>query len=255
MSVYLYSHNTKSQSARLLARAMGIKMIKHHNSKFRPNHRKTIINWGVGKHFPGRVFNTPEDASKAVNKLTTLELMKEAGVSVPLFTTDFNWAFKWHTEGKTVVCRHLLNASEGRGIDILEPHHNIIPQAPLYVQYIPKKAEYRVHVVRDEVIDVQQKIRRRDYVARDNNWHVRNHDNGFIFVRNGINVPNMVNEEAIKAVKALGLDFGGVDVIWNDKKQMAYVLEVNTAPGIEGTTVVKYKEALERLINNEMRNM
>jgi glutathione synthase/RimK-type ligase-like ATP-grasp enzyme len=45
------------------------------------------------------------------------------------------------------------------------------------------------------------------------------------------------------AVAALGLDFGGVDVIWNERRQMAYVLEVNTACGLEGQTVNDYAEA------------
>jgi D-alanine-D-alanine ligase-like ATP-grasp enzyme len=53
----------------------------------------------------------------------------------------------------------------------------------------------------------------------------------------------MVTSEAIKAVNCLGLYFGAADVIWNDKEQRAYVLEVNTAPGLEGTTLENYANA------------
>jgi D-alanine-D-alanine ligase-like ATP-grasp enzyme len=41
------------------------------------------------------------------------------------------------------------------------------------------------------------------------------------------------------------LDFGAVDVIWNEKQQRAYVLEVNTAPGLEGQTVDDYARGIK----------
>jgi D-alanine-D-alanine ligase-like ATP-grasp enzyme len=77
---------------------------------------------------------------------------------------------------------------------------------------------------------------------------VRNHDNGFIFVRNDVKAPSSVEEQAVRAIKALGLDFGAVDIIWNDKQQKAYVLEVNTAPGLEGSTVDDYARGFRNLI-------
>ncbi|MNY81884.1 hypothetical protein D3C86_2236870 [compost metagenome] len=49
------------------------------------------------------------------------------------------------------------------------------------------------------------------------------------------------------AVNALGLDFGAADVIWNDHRKQAFVLEVNTAPGLTGTTLEKYAKALKEI--------
>jgi glutathione synthase/RimK-type ligase-like ATP-grasp enzyme len=40
---------------------------------------------------------------------------------------------------------------------------------------------------------------------------------------------------------ALGLDFGAVDIIQDDGGNF-YVLEVNTAPGLEGQTIKSYAE-------------
>ena len=54
---------------------------------------------------------------------------------------------------------------------------------------------------------------------------------------------------AVNAVKALGLDFGAVDIIYNEKENQYYVLEVNTAPGLEGTTLIKYAERFSKLWN------
>jgi glutathione synthase/RimK-type ligase-like ATP-grasp enzyme len=47
---------------------------------------------------------------------------------------------------------------------------------------------------------------------------------------------------------ASGLDFGAVDVIWNERQQRAYVLEINSAPGLEGTTIDDYVRYFGRQI-------
>ena len=50
-------------------------------------------------------------------------------------------------------------------------------------------------------------------------------------------------EEAVLLVGEVE-DFGAFDVIYNQKKNQAFVLECNTAPGIEGTTLDNYVEAI-----------
>ena len=59
--------------------------------------------------------------------------------------------------------------------------------------------------------------------------------------------------EAIKAVSALGLDFGGVDVMFKDN--VAYVLEVNTAPTLNTSPYVakKYGMYFDWLFKEETR--
>jgi len=60
-----------------------------------------------------------------------------------------------------------------------------------------------------------------------------------------------VQDLALQACQALGLNSGAVDIIWNEKENKCYVLEVNTAPGIEGTTCKKYtNEIIESLTSN-----
>jgi D-alanine-D-alanine ligase-like ATP-grasp enzyme len=78
-------------------------------------------------------------------------------------------------------------------------------------------------------------------------WKVRNHAGGFIYSHQNIEVPHDVIEQALFAYYETGLDFGAVDVIWNEREGKAYVLEINTAPGLEGTTLTKYKEAITEL--------
>ena len=47
---------------------------------------------------------------------------------------------------------------------------------------------------------------------------------------------------------AIDLQFGAVDIIWNEKENKCYVLEINTAPGLVGTTLTKYTEAFTKEI-------
>lgn len=183
------------------------------------------------------------------------------GVRTPDFTTDRYLAMKWLADGFTVVERHVLNGNSGAGIRLVEPAkpgegapQEGITRAPLYVKYVPKKQEYRIHVCGGEAVDIQRKARRKDVADDAINWKVRNHDNGFIFARNedGV-VPDDVIKQSVAAVEALGLDFGAVDVIFNDKEKRAYVLEVNTAPGMAGETLKGYLGRFSKYVNGEVK--
>lgn len=121
--------------------------------------------------------------------------------------------------------------------------------APLYVKYIKKTQEYRIHVFNGSVIDVQRKMRRTDTPDAEVNWQVRNHCNGFIFGREGVELPDVALNMSKDSVSALGLDFGAVDLIYNAHEDKYYVLEVNTACGLTGTTLEVYTNALQEYLN------
>ncbi len=111
-----------------------------------------------------------------------------------------------------------------------------------------------MHVLNGRVVDVQRKARNSEVQDDDVNWQVRNHQNGFIFMREGVtpeSVPEQVIQESLKAVPALGLDFGAVDVIWNQNHDKAYVLEVNASPGMTGTTLELYCDAFTAVARDE----
>lgn len=171
---------------------------------------------------------------------------------IPMFTTSKRTAEHWLEEGRNVVARTILNGNSGVGIHLLDGASLEQPliQAPLYVMYVPKKQEYRVHVFRNEVVDVQRKARRKDVADENVNWKIRNHSNGFIFARGEAlgDVPEDVLVQSKLAVVACGLDFGAVDVIFSDKEQAAYVLEVNSAPGLSGSTLDGYVQRFRELM-------
>lgn len=207
-----------------------------------------VINWGRSqRRFNGEYINAPEQVVLASDKLRTAKTFSEHGVPQPDFTEDREVAKGWAGEGSTVVCRKLLRASQGRGI-VLSTTPEEVCAAPLYTKYVKKADEYRIHVAFGEVVDSQQKKRRLEVPDEDINWQIRNAHNGWVFTRDGVTSPRCVRDAAIAGVVALGLDFGAVDIGYNTHGKSAVVYEVNTAPGLEGTTLDTYYEAfLKRL--------
>jgi glutathione synthase/RimK-type ligase-like ATP-grasp enzyme len=231
---YVYTSRA-SKGARVLAKALGGKRVKVMPA-LTPS--DTIINWGDSQcpSHPS-VMNNPSAIRTVANKLLAFQAFAQADVSIPRFVAsaaDVNW------NGATVV-RHKLTGHSGEGIEIVEPG-GTLPSAPLYVEYVKKEDEYRIHVGRRSgasiIISTQRKARNKS--VENPNWQVRNHANGFVFVRQDVNAPQSVRDAAVAALEASGLDFGAVDVIYNKQQGKAYVLEINTAPGLEGTTIADY---------------
>lgn len=248
----IYPYKMGSQSALALAQALKCKQIRHENSRFIGSPDKLVINWGASKLpaevLKSQVINKPEAVAIAADKLKSFEAMKMFGVSMPIFTTQKDEARFWIEDGSTVVCRTVLNGHSGEGIVLAEKIEELV-EAPLYVYYIPKKQEYRVHVMNNEVILAQRKARRKDVPDNQINWKIRNHDNGFIFAKNEElgELPDNLFSVALDAVNSMGLDFGAVDIIYNDKHKTCYALEVNTAPGLTGENPFIYAVAIERI--------
>lgn len=201
-----------------------------------------VVNWGSAAQLnllkvPKRIINLPERVALASNKLKAFGEFLKTGVKTPLWTTSKEEAVSWD---HTLFARTKLTGHSGDGIVVVAKGEEI-PDAPLYTYYIFKEREYRVHVCNGTVIDTQRKIR--DPNKEVTSWKIRSHENGFIFARNSVLWSQKRDKLAIDAIAALGLDFGAVDIIEDDKDEF-YVLEVNTAPGLEGLTVDIYAEAL-----------
>lgn len=215
--------------------------------KRRPSDK--IIAWGPTAPCPHT--DQGQEAAKKVasDKLLSFIKFKEHGVSTPEWTTDSAVAASWVDDGKVVVGRTLLRSHSGKGIVLFGgDHSHVITHAKLYTQYKKKKHEYRVHVFNGTVIDVTQKKRKAGFENRDN--QIRNHQNGWVYCREAIHVPTGMESLALAACTALGLNAGAVDIIWNEKEDKCYVLEINTAPGIEGTTCKKYSNEIIASLTN-----
>ncbi len=250
MKLRILPYKSFSESAKELVNALGRKAIlKSQTTPISPVVRKKVLlNWGNnGPRFSltgVTILNKPEAVVKASNKLVALQTMKAAGVNVPDFSTNKADAETWIDEERIVLCRKLLRANSGRGITIAKEVDQLV-DAPLYVKYIRKEKEYRLHVFNGVIIDMVEKRRQTGFAENSNyNKYIRSYEQGWLMAREGIAVTEATKAEAIKAVNALGLDFGAVDIVMGPKNK-PYVLEVNCAPGLAGTTIQSYKAAIE----------
>lgn len=258
-------YNAGSQSAATLATSLNFKRMKLEGSNVRDNSERTIVNWGNSttslSHLPStRVINKTASVRKASHKGEFFQAISEYNVanpddpvSIPEWTIKKSEASKWYRDGNDVVCRDVLQGHSGDGLTVVNYDDEVIasqalPSSLLYTKYVKKRDEYRVHVMDGVAFFVQKKcipLSRTGEV----NYQVRNHSNGFIFTIENLDPDESILLEAIKSVKVLGLDFGAADVIWNERRQKATVIEVNTACSVSGgTTLQRYKAALKALI-------
>lgn len=186
---------------------------------------------------------------EGTDKLTQFRRFNEAGISTPEFCTDRGTAAGWISDGSAVVCRTLLRASEGRGIVVAENEEQLVP-APLYTRYVKKKKEFRVHVFSGQVIDVQEKRKRSGHEG-ERDTRIRNLANGYVFCRDNIAEPVGLRDIAVSATTALGYALGAVDIGYNERDNRLFVLEVNATPGMEGTTLENYSNAIVNWYNQQ----
>lgn len=208
-----------------------------------PRQYRTVVNWGNPTSVSTRaiVLNKPENINNAINKLTSLRLLQGAGVRIP----DFFTSPPQPTADRMYFVRRSLTGSGGVGIEVVR-RGDSFPAAPLYTAYVKKQQEYRLHVFRDAVIFAQMKMRRSNSEQTNDQKLIRNYDNGWVFCPRPLDgLTEDAKHQAVEAVKSLGLDFGAVDLVIGRDNGQAYVLEINTAPGVESPGLIEaYKQAI-----------
>lgn len=206
-----------------------------------------VIRWGnriilnTGNFIP---YNRSSAIKMATNKKVSRQLFIEKGVSTPKLITPETWKV-----GDVIIARPLKH-SQGKNFVVLEnkssfiKHYKLNSEGWYYSEYIAKEEEFRVHCGLGKILAVRSKPKGKG--------HAWNHDiNGQEFpIMKWEQVEHDVCLQALKAIEALGLDFGGVDVMWKDGK--AYVLEVNTSPETSSSeyTSKKYAQLFDFIFRN-----
>jgi hypothetical protein len=208
------------------------------------------VGYRVWRVTPDRVRGRPNISFLGgIDKREQFRRFHESGVAAPAYC--LNPAGVASIDARRIVARTLTSASEGKGIVIFDKG-TTPPAAPLYTAYIPKKKEFRVHVYNGAVIHVSEKRKRKAYEGQ-RDAEVRNTVNGYVFCTNNVVEPGDLRDTALAAVRSLGRSYGAVDVIWQEKSNKCFALEVNSRPGLEGTTVEKYAQAILQGLNNVLR--
>ena len=249
MKIFIKSWKAGSSSAKELRNAVKGKLIRAKNSKY--NHKPAthlVVNWGDSKCPEyDNILNHPRAVAKATDKYGCMQCFDWHDVSMPtsFYTKQGAQAYLEKNEGGVIYCRTILNGSKGAGIVVATSVDEVV-DANLYTAGITgERIEYRIHVFNGKVIHQQQKKKRDGW--RDNpNFSdtIRNLDGGWVFAIKDVEASPVCLLTATEAVRALGLDFGGVDIVQTPDGN-AYVIEVNTACGLHGTTIDKYREAIQ----------
>lgn len=139
--------------------------------------------------------------------------------------------------GKFPVILKTITGTQGKGVFIAESWKNLLsvlqtiwslnPNTEIIMQeFIESDGDYRVHVLNDEVIAIMKRI------ASKKEFRANFHLGGSVEKVDEIDPE--IRDLAIKAAKAVGAVWAGVDIIVNKKTNEAFVLEVNSSPGTEG---------------------
>lgn len=173
-----------------------------------------------------------------IDKCTQYRYFTANDIPCPEYTFVREQACDWVSNGNVVFARTLTRASEGKGIVVAETVDQLV-DAPVYTKYAKKKREFRVHIFKDQVVQVVEK-RKRSGWGGPRDTRIRNTANGYVFCRDVVDPPAGLREVALRASLVTNSDFRGVDIGYNELKDQLFVIEVNSAPGIEGSNVDDY---------------
>lgn len=242
MSLYLAYHPKTRPTGRRLASAIGIvragTLVRRGKALETPP--DFLVRWGNGRFaefdVAGRSINPARAIWCAGDKLAAIRKLAEQNVSVPQ---------AWTTcPGEGVI---LARSRRGfGGTDIRVCGHSPCIPAEWYSGFIPNEREYRIHVVGGHIVRVVRKYLERPDQRRSE--YIKNHSNGYVFKTPSKKLNKGRTEASVKAVEALGLDFGAVDLVV-DHEGVEHVLEVNTAPACSPKTLQAYAFQLAKLIS------
>ena len=271
--IRIYSHAASDTVNRLkdalVAAGHNAKKLRSVGGTYRGREGDIVLNYGssqlaaatIGQAF---CLNSPQDITRASNKRESFVRMSQAGVSTVEYTTQRQIAEGWVREGALVYARTRLQGHSGEGIQLVHnnpvavgdaggfPISAEVPTAPLYTKgVLGNRREYRVHVFRGKIIHIAQKRRRDGFTdIPEHSNLVRNHHTGWVYSTQNMTELNAAGKRnALRAMEAVDLDFGAVDIITN--RDDAWVLEINTAPGMEGVTLEKYVRAISEYANGD----
>ena len=199
------------------------------------------VNWGRAKA------NTRlnPDISNVTNKRVMRELFAEYGVPMPKLVRGFDYRDPDSGYTFPIVGRPDRH-SKGRGFWLCNSHEDVTRAlhgtrrkraATHFMEYIDAPREYRVHVFKGKSIRISQK-----------QFGDCNSRGCYVTVKPQHSVKH-VRKAAKKAMEAVGLDFGAVDILANDDK--AWVLEVNAAPGLGGSMPRLYARVFQEYMRGE----
>lgn len=248
----VYPFKMGSENGQKISKALDALRV-YPDRNYHPQDGDFIVNWGNG-HQPNwaselnkknfTLLNNWNQVALSINKIDTLSVLADADVPVPHWTTSYAVAAKWLKAGDWVCCRQQVKGKDGEGLILAKKPAELV-DAKLYTKYMEIHKEFRAYVFRDKLFDLREKRRDSEALAKGEvNEYIRTETNNWVFCQHNIVVPKDIESVAVGAVKALGLDFAGVDVIQSKANKLCYVLETNTAPYLGDVTAERLRDLI-----------
>lgn len=195
-----------------------------------------------------RIGIAPIPATEALRRFA------EAGLRVPVYTTDLREARRWDVP---TIGRRQIHT---RANDIVRVGHPKFPRSEWWCQVVPNVvAEWRMSVFDGKVIARGLKTRTGPVnprmTRRAGGDFIRNRLSGWTMVHN-VEPPKGLREVARKAVAALGRLYGTVDMlVLRDAPKLrpedVVVLECNSLPGMDNYTATAFTTAIRRYVSGQ----
>jgi len=218
-----------------------------------------FIRWGTTEEFPNvrykKELNSLEAVVRTANKLTMLQTLLNSGIATLDFSSDPTMLDSFRDREGNVYIRNRLG--------VVRYGNDFNPDRDLYysrpVRF--KRREYRVHVVNGRILGAYEKVplvsataENQSPTAAENRPKLYKSDT-CKFIRcdlqaEGCRVNAAAQELCIAAVRSLGLDVGGVDLI-RDKNGVFTVVEVNSAPGLNDLNIERFVQAIREFYNED----
>jgi hypothetical protein len=240
--------------------------------KYRPENVKLVINYGCSTlptwwyRLPSdcKILNHPDQVGVSANKIRMQQAFATLCPNKFLeFFLHKGEAQAAIDEGKTVIARTLISSHSGRGIVMSPPEP--LPDARLYTVLKRRRGlrEYRVFMSDGKFMDVVCKKRKgREKliemgISEDEaaTWWddrkrqvIRCWDNGWAFCHNNLPMDDQSVFDEIAEHTARLLTWGCVDVLIDSRTKEWYMVEINSAPGLDaGNTQHVYIESFREL--------
>lgn len=240
-TIYVAYHSKSSVTGRALFDKMRedfggqarVLRCNKHEPKRKPD---VMIRWGNSQLSTTAAveLNEKEKVRSASNKAEMERTLREAGVAMPPKIEDPSYQGPAYIRNNRNVVRYVEQFSG-------------LSSSDKYALYpISNKREFRIHIYNDRTIGVYEKepYEADTKIYKDDTCRFRRIDQGG-------RVPSGIRPLARQAVSALGLLFGGVDVIIDLDTNNKYVLEVNSAPALNGPNLDRWVEAFKTTIFQE----
>lgn len=188
-----------------------------------------VVRWGNCIEIPLNnciIYNMSSAIARATNKKLSREMFIEKGLNCPKLITsqkDIN-----QNTSFPIIARPIKH-SKGKNFILLKSIHEYNAHVNThndwyYSEFVDKTNEYRLHIAHGRVLNYLEKPKPNDNQIA---WNRALNEDPFVNVKwNDYN--GKICSLAIRALKALALDFGAVDIML-DKEGNACLLEVNTA--------------------------